>query len=932
MSEYDKEIQSALEDELISQPSSNRYSQSSSIPKSSALGSKSDLGERDPFPQEQGEKQLEENPQASEIHSNQGDIPEEGLQLHTTEMGETEKQEDIVDLQEGAERGGTENQDENAQSGKEGENIQSESQGQNIQSGIQEEEQTDSVEPEKTKKEESEKQVIKAEVPEKDYKKNKELELDLEFQEVQYANPNVIEETFENPIVFDEADGQVPHVSIKQNELHEKKLKSVRIEDNAIIQSRWPTSVRAISRFSHHSEKHSARSKRNESSLKQSIPEFQVQKINGKYTEIPHLLDAPAEDPDQVYSLDLSRKSLEFVIEDDMTMFTNLHTLIVAENALPFARLGLLPALRKLNFSCNGLKSLDLEVDGRFQNLEYLDLSFNNINRAAMIVLATLPKLNYLDLTSNRIKTIHPDILDMHNWRDNVIELILPLQVAAMDFDFESNAKSTEVHSEKFRFDDVHKDSTLPDFKLDLYETSGVSNSIMNSNVSDNLEAHGSLYEIPKTIGFQALHTLILDKNPLGNSPDPQFWKVLGSLTCIQKLSLNYAHIKSIRPVIPDILLSKSGPEIMFMHPDILPKSELFLSLTDLYLTHNLIDDFDCLVGFICLRKIERIFLEGNPIMKSFVPNHLLSKKRAASAKLRNSIINVGEDFDLYAYLENVFKIKIADACYQPPLSHITGELISISPSRTNTLPQAISKKGPREFLHKRINKFNSNISNPHRVQDVKLTSKTKIKERTARRHYQFTDNDLEVIVQSGKIPTIKSLMEYANKQEQVKLAEPKEEIQHAISIIESNTESSEKNTSSLNESSEIDNPSPDDIDRNSTTHNESGEHQASNSDELNYDPDKRDDTFITGVHITGTMNRNVAFSVAPISQDVQKEESVQFEYESESDNETIALPTSIIATVKALRTSLRNPGIIQRQSNMKKKIKSKREIHGNHT
>ncbi|KAJ3271183.1 hypothetical protein HDV01_006972 [Terramyces sp. JEL0728] len=780
-----------------------------------------------------------------------------------------------------------------------GEKEQAESHNANVESQEIKDENTESAEPIPLPPE------LKKEAVIEQARNNAAIDVDLEFQEVSYAKPNLVEETFDDPIVLDEVDGvEIPQVSVKQQELQSKKPKPVRIEDNVIIYSRWPTSARAPSRFSHYSEKNQAQNKRNESSPTPAMPEFSVQKENGKYTEIPHLLDgfrmlnqAPAEDPDQVYALDLSRKCLEYVIEDDMTMFINLHTLIVAENALPFARLGQLPALRKLNFSCNGLKSLDLEVDGRFQSLEFLDLSFNNIDRAALIVLATLPNLNTLNLTSNKIRTIHPDIVDMHNWRDNVIELILPLQVAAMDFDFESNAKSTDVHSDRPPYEESHKGVTpVPNFKIESYEQSDAVASEVNSSLSDQMEekTQGSFYDA-KLTGYQTLHTLILDKNPLGNSADPQLWNVLGLLPSIQKLSLNYAHIKSLRPIIPDSLLSKTGPEIILMHADILPKSKLFLSLTDLYLTHNLINDFDCLVGFICLSKLKRIYLEGNPVMKSFIPKHLLSKRRASSAKLY-------EEFDLYSYLERVFKIKISDACFQPPLSHNASEFITVAPSHGTNPALINSKKGPREFLHKRINKFRSNMYNPHTVKDVKMASRSQIQERTARRHYQFKDEDLENIVKTGKLPTVKSLMEFANKKQQESTAEPKEEIKHAIAILESNTESSESH--SLQDE----------------------KHEFAKPEEFNYDPNKKDETFLTGVHITGSMTKNVNFDIPP---EPQQPESDHFEYESESDNEGFALPSSIIASVKALRSSLRNPGNILRQSNVKKKSTLKRELPG---
>lgn len=97
----------------------------------------------------------------------------------------------------------------------------------------------------------------------------------------------------------------------------------------------------------------------------------------GKYIEIPHLLDgfrmlnrAPAEDPEEVYAVDVSSQNLLYVIEDDLTLFLKLHTFRGGENKLPFARLGVLPNLRKLILPYNSISSLDLDVDGRFLKLE----------------------------------------------------------------------------------------------------------------------------------------------------------------------------------------------------------------------------------------------------------------------------------------------------------------------------------------------------------------------------------------------------------------------------------------------------------------------------------------------------------------------------------------------------------------------------------
>jgi hypothetical protein len=53
-----------------------------------------------------------------------------------------------------------------------------------------------------------------------------------------------------------------------------------------------------------------------------------------------------------------------------MTIFARLHTLKAGENHLPMAKLGNLPILRKLSLPCNEIDDLDLDMEGKFKNLE----------------------------------------------------------------------------------------------------------------------------------------------------------------------------------------------------------------------------------------------------------------------------------------------------------------------------------------------------------------------------------------------------------------------------------------------------------------------------------------------------------------------------------------------------------------------------------
>ncbi|KAI8821650.1 uncharacterized protein EV422DRAFT_425947 [Fimicolochytrium jonesii] len=158
-----------------------------------------------------------------------------------------------------------------------------------------------------------------------------------------------------------------------------------------------------------------------------------TQKRRGKYVEIPQVLDgffmlnkAPAEDPDNVYYLDLTGENLRHVIEDDLTLFANLEILHCGENNLPLAKLGVLPGLRRLVMPCNDVTDLDLEVEGRFLGLEELDLSYNRLTPAGITVLASLPSLRRLDLSTNGLTSLPTTLMDMTNWRERVIESLLP--------------------------------------------------------------------------------------------------------------------------------------------------------------------------------------------------------------------------------------------------------------------------------------------------------------------------------------------------------------------------------------------------------------------------------------------------------------------------------------------------------------------------
>jgi Leucine-rich repeat (LRR) protein len=221
-----------------------------------------------------------------------------------------------------------------------------------------------------------------------------------------------------------------------------------------------------------------------------------------------------------VYHLDIAGKNLYYIQEDDLALFTNLTSINAAENNLPFAKFGVLPKLAKLEFSCNGVADLDLEIEGRFENLEFLDLSYNYVRDSALIVLAHL-RLKTLDLSSNNLCKFPKTVLNMNHWQDDLIEHLMPIQVAALD------AMKAPKNDEKPK-------PRIVQSARDFGKTYMDKLSQRPFTTSKNKEYKNKDYINFKVcdatnIGFSVLSHLILDKNNFGADIDGLFF-ILGKL------------------------------------------------------------------------------------------------------------------------------------------------------------------------------------------------------------------------------------------------------------------------------------------------------------------------------------------------------------------------------------------------------------------
>ncbi|KAH9098748.1 hypothetical protein Ae201684P_017959 [Aphanomyces euteiches] len=122
------------------------------------------------------------------------------------------------------------------------------------------------------------------------------------------------------------------------------------------------------------------------------------------------LLDTcKAEFPEDVSRADVNGLGLRSIVAEDLLFFTGLSFLDMSDNQAPLGPLGVLPALKELDFQCNALSKLE-NLTG-FDALEWLNLSFNCLVASDVEELAKIPRLRELYLANNWV--IHlPPIMD----------------------------------------------------------------------------------------------------------------------------------------------------------------------------------------------------------------------------------------------------------------------------------------------------------------------------------------------------------------------------------------------------------------------------------------------------------------------------------------------------------------------------------------
>ncbi|XP_070605514.1 X-ray radiation resistance-associated protein 1 isoform X2 [Erythrolamprus reginae] len=113
----------------------------------------------------------------------------------------------------------------------------------------------------------------------------------------------------------------------------------------------------------------------------------------------------PVENPSDLCSVNISHQNFASARENDFLQFDSVAYINATENLLTLEIFRNFPGLRELDLSLNGLRNLKVRT-GDFPHLEILDLSYNNLSPEDVRTLGMLPHLKALHLTANGLSSL----------------------------------------------------------------------------------------------------------------------------------------------------------------------------------------------------------------------------------------------------------------------------------------------------------------------------------------------------------------------------------------------------------------------------------------------------------------------------------------------------------------------------------------------
>jgi hypothetical protein len=134
------------------------------------------------------------------------------------------------------------------------------------------------------------------------------------------------------------------------------------------------------------------------------------------------LAAAGQQSPDLVITAHVAGLGLIDIASEDLAYFVNLQSLDLADNELSYSsvleQLNTLPRVNRISLACNLISSLVLNEGEMLQDLQELDLSFNELHGDVLTQLSSLRRLRKLDLSNNCVSSIPPDLGGLNSLRD----------------------------------------------------------------------------------------------------------------------------------------------------------------------------------------------------------------------------------------------------------------------------------------------------------------------------------------------------------------------------------------------------------------------------------------------------------------------------------------------------------------------------------
>ncbi|KAJ3071719.1 hypothetical protein HDU98_004910 [Podochytrium sp. JEL0797] len=433
---------------------------------------------------------------------------------------------------------------------------------------------------------------------------------------------------------------------------------------------------------------------------------------------------------------------------------------------------------------------------------------------------------------------------------------------------------------------------------------------------------------VRNVVAFEGLENLVLERNGLASA---ESLSVLGSLPKLKKLNLNYNKYRTLQ------FLSSHQPSANADSPPppfLVQKYNGFHALEELRIAFNKIDSVRGLFGMVWLPAIKCVWVQGNPVMVRVGKEGggVAAAARNVALESNDDELISYTDCDPLKLLPAIYGIQILDLCYQPhpsvlddtyyALTNPASSTASGAPAATSLRkmggpPQQILPPGgtgpagtlrrivrPSHHLH--VGVGHDDLWNPvnpllppatnlvtHKVEEAVTVSLEELK--TRRRGVKLTDEQVRETVRQGRVLTLKELRRIKKREDGVEEGRRREREMVEGELVRMKMEEERRRVKMEGEVKMGEGGGGVEevqvvslvgkervveavVDVEPVVNRESvpvqvQQEEPVQQEEMKYDPSVQDQTFITGVHITGGGN-NATTTQEPIPEPVPEPES----------------------------------------------------------